>query len=207
MTIKIIPAPRSLKPKIEKLCQQTFAEHQARQPYAFPENSYDLLSQTAIDAAFRSSEGLPIKTSPVIFAAMQDEVMVGYIHLSRHAFMPQVNFPRVNIDDIHVVADHRGTGIGEHLLDHVKSLADQHNWDGVTATIWAGNTASQCLFEKCGFQPNSVSLRYGPDRQASNYPESLKASSGTYFFALTLSLAVNMGVLTFILINWMTTAL
>ncbi len=206
MTIRIIPALRSLKPKIEKLCQKTFAEHQARRPYAILENSYDLLPQTTIDAAFRGPEGLSLKTSPVIFAATLDDVMVGYIQLSRHAFIPQFNFQHVIISDIHVVADHRGIGIGEHLFDRVKSLADQHEWDGVTATIWAGNTASQRLFEKYGFQPNGVNLRHGPDRQASNYPESLKASSDTYSYALPLSLAVNVAVLTFILIKWMTAA-
>jgi len=137
MTIKIIPAPRAMKSEIENRCKQTFAEHQARQPYAFPKNSYGVLSQTTIDTAFCSPEGLPLKTSPVIFTAMLDDDMVGYIQLSRHAFMPDVSFPYVNIDDIHVVTEHRGTGVGEHLLDHVKNLADQHDWDGLTATIWA----------------------------------------------------------------------
>lgn len=198
MTIEIVSAPRSLKSRIEELCQQTFDEHRERQPFAFAENSYDVMIKPLIDQAFRSPEGFPLRHSPVIFAAMQADEMVGYIHISRWA-SDLGTTAYVNIDDIHVVKNHRGNGVGEKLLNHVRALADECDWHNLTATIWAGNAASHDLFARCGFAPSNVTMRYGSDRPATDLPPKPKQEYGQIaFIGLLLLLTTVLLALIFI---------
>jgi ribosomal protein S18 acetylase RimI-like enzyme len=170
MTITIINAPTSLKPKIEALCKQTYADHQRAQPYAFASNLYDLGIQPEINEAFNDVSGSKLDTSPVIFAAMRNNEFLGYIRLSSWSRPGNVVMPNANIDDIYVVSGHHGTGVGDALLNHAKAMADERDWDNLTATVWACNPASQALFERSGFTMQNTTMRYGPDRQSRDYP-------------------------------------
>ncbi len=117
--------------------------------------------------AFCSPKGLPLNSSPVIFVAMHEDELVGYIHISRWAF-DGGTIPYINVEDIHVLKSHRGRGVGEALIKYVKTLADEYEWKNLTATVWAGNDRSQELFARSGFSQRNITMRYGPVRPAEN---------------------------------------
>ena len=91
--------------------------------------------------------------------------------------------------DIHVLREFRQRGIGRALLDHAKGLADELDWDSLTATVWAGNTASKRLFEEFGYTPLNVTYRIGPDRQCQDWPDPVAPSPGYGLWTWALILA------------------
>ena len=163
--LRIVNAPLALKADIRRLCLDTFQAHRLRQPFAFPQNAFDLLLGPLIDRAFTDAQGKAAAISDCLFAAYRGATFCGYVLLSNpNAFDPPP--PALMIYDIHVLHAFRGTGVGRALLAHVKSLADQQGCDNLQATVWQGNDAALNLFRAAGFTPQSQTLRYGLDRQA-----------------------------------------
>lgn len=169
--IEIIPAPLALKPRIEEMSRATFEEHRARQPWAFPENGFEVTVQPNIDVAFQGATREE-KISHTAFVAVLDSEFAGYVILSPWVRRGGPDMPYVNIDDIAVLPEFRRTGVARALLRHVTALSDYRDWDSLQANVWAPNTASAALFASEGFTPACVRYRRGPDRQARDYPTS-----------------------------------
>ena len=167
--IRIIPAPLALKPRILDLSRATYAEHRARQPWAFPENGFETTVVPNVDAAFRQG-GRELQESPSAFAAYLGDDFAGYVLLSSWARPGGLDMPHVSIEDIRVLPEMRGKGVGTALLSHVKALAEARDWDSLVATVWDGNTASQEMFEAAGFHVQARNYRIGPNRSGRNYP-------------------------------------
>ncbi len=168
--IRIVPAPRALKDRIKELARTTFEEHNARQPFAFPGNLLQVSLFRDIDRAFEV-EGKQLDESPVALAAFLGNDFAGYVLLSDWAREDGPDMPSVTVEDIRVLEEHRGRGVGRALLQAVQDRATAQGWDNVTATIWAGNPESEALFNAAGFTEQSKTYRFGPSGQARDYPD------------------------------------
>lgn len=176
--IRITNAPADLKDDIARYCRETFEEHRERQPHAFPKNSFEAILGGGLEKAFRDPSGQPLRESPVIFTAFIGDKFAGYIHLSDWVRPGRTDMPFISITDIYVIPEFRESGVARALIEHVKSLADERDWDNLTANVWSGNTRSDELFRAAGFRQDSVSYRYGPDRPARDWPEPESTPSG-----------------------------
>ena len=171
--IEIRPAPRSVKTRMAALCEQTFEEHRARQPHAFPANGFQQHVAPLIEAAF-SGTLRTLDESPNAYAAFVGDAFAGYVLLSQWARPGGADMPFVSIDDICVEPAFRGRGVARALVRYVRDLAEERGWDSLTAQVWTGNTASEALFRSEGFTPDYIRFRIGPYRQARDYPGMFK---------------------------------
>ena len=167
--VEIRPAPLNVKGRMNALCEQTFDEHRARQPHAFPKNAYQLHVGPLIEAAF-FGRVRSLKVSPNAYAAFVGGDFAGYVLLSPWARPGGADMPYVSIDDICVEPAFRGRGVARALLRHVRALAEERGWDSLIAHVWTGNDASEALFRSEGFIPDYIRFSTGPGRQARDYP-------------------------------------
>ncbi len=186
--LRIVPAPRSLLPEILRCSRETFEEHRARQPWAFPANSFEVMIEGSIKGSFREG-GRTLAESPNLFAAYRGEDFAGYVLLSVWARQDVQYLPYVGIDDICVLPEFRRKGIARALLRHAVALSEERGWDSLKATVWAGNDASDALFRSEGFAVESTKYRTGPDRQCRDYPEAkiLKQVSRLWSWGILLA--------------------
>ncbi len=167
--VRIVPAPLALRGKMSECARATFAAHNARQPFAFPQDRCATAVRNVELAFLDGRRELP--ESPNAFVAMAGEAFAGYVLLSAWARPSAPPMPYVCIEDVYVAEDFRRRGIGTMLVDHVKRLAVERDWDDLTATVWDWNAGSEALFRGSGFTRQSTTYRFGPDRQARNHPD------------------------------------
>jgi GNAT superfamily N-acetyltransferase len=55
------------------------------------------------------------------------------------------------VEPMVVAADHRGSGVGQALFNHVRAEADRHPWDYLTIRPVARNTTAISSFHRWGF--------------------------------------------------------
>ena len=166
---RISPAPLALRERILDAARETLAEHRGRQPYAFPDDFFDVRIAPAIRQAFTSKTGGELAESSRILVAEVGDEFAGYLQLACAPEAGTAAAGYLHIDDIYVVPRYRGEGVGLALLDHIKRRAEADDLDNITATVWAANAASDALFRRAGFEPSSTTFRFGPDRQARPY--------------------------------------
>lgn len=66
-------------------------------------------------------------------------------------------YDRMEIDNIVVLEEHRGSGIGTKLLAHLISLAIEYHVDNITLEVRVSNEIARNLYKKFGF--HEVALR------------------------------------------------
>ena len=188
--IRIRHAPIALKDEITRLCRETYDAHRDAQPFAWAGNYFDVAIQPNLDAAFQDKRGRQLGESQTIFAAMKDGRFSGYIRLADWSSGMGGEIHSGSIEDICVTPEYRGQGIAKALIAHALDLAERHDWDNIDAQVSEWNAASKSLFETSGFTMQSRIYRFGPDRQAQDYPKapvSHLVSPWTWFWlALTL---------------------
>ena len=170
MSIEIKNAPYALKGKIVALCRETYEAHRAAAPQDWPENFFDLFIEPYVQAAFLDAKGRPVKVSPTLFIAEKDGEFAGYYRLSGVPTDPGRDYFSVELQDIYVVPQFRGQGIGAAFVAHAKGLAETHDWDILEATVADWNEGSRRLFEAQGFTVKSRKLAIGPERPARAVP-------------------------------------
>ena len=84
MQVTIRPALDQDRAAIIAASETTWAEHRARQPYAFAENGWDMLMAREYVIAFRDPQGHTVGESGNLFVADADGRVLGYILLSWH---------------------------------------------------------------------------------------------------------------------------
>lgn len=165
MQISIRPAVTADRASIEAASRATWDDHRGRQPYAFPENGWDMLLKRDHEFAFWSGTGQPVGESGNLFVADADGVVVGFVLLSWHLRDDAPDAPNGTVIDIWVQSDWRKKGVGRNLVDFAKIMANAADWDNLTAQVWNG-APSVGLFESADFTPHHVTWRYGPGRPA-----------------------------------------
>ena len=66
-------------------------------------------------------------------------------------------YDRIEIDNIEVSEEHRGSGIGTKLMAHLVSLAIELRVDNITLEVRVSNEVARNLYKKFGFR--EVALR------------------------------------------------
>jgi ribosomal protein S18 acetylase RimI-like enzyme len=166
MNITISECPKHHLDTILEASKNTDNAHRARQPYAFPENSWELGLKNEFSDAFLDAKGQPVAKSQNLLIAEVDGILAGYILLPWHARDDAPAFNTGSIHDIHVFEQFRSMAVGDAMLEKAKSIADAHGWDDLVAMVWAGNIHSENLFRRAGFADEVKVLRYGPTSQA-----------------------------------------
>lgn len=166
------------RPTIEAASRATWDEHRVRQPYAFPENGWDMLLRRDHEFPFLSGTRQPVDESGNLFVADADGTVAGFILLSWLLCADAPFAPNGTVIDIRTHPDWRNKGVGRNLVDFAKDMADRANWDNLTAQVW-DDAASEGLFEAASFTPQNVTWRYRPDRPAQLIkPRVKKAENG-----------------------------
>ena len=199
--IEITPAPIALKGRITELCRETYAAHRDAQPFAWPENFFDVAIQPLLNAAFQDKRGRPLEESPTLFSATKDGQFVGYLRLANWSSGLGGEIHSGSIEDICVIPENRGQGGARALIAHARHLAEQHDWDNLTAQVSEWNAASNTLFKNSGFTVQSRNYRIGPDRQAQEYPiaSARKLFSPWDWFWIALTVVILSALLVFLM--------
>ena len=79
-----------------------------------------------------------------------DDVSVGYLEYS-------LIYDRIELDNIKVVDEYQGQGIGTKLLAHLISLAIEYHVINITLEVRVSNEIARNLYKKFGFR--EVALR------------------------------------------------
>lgn len=108
--------------------------------------------------------GLKNHPTTLIFLAYQKGRPVGLATCFR-GFSTFAALPLVNISDLAVLPEHRGTGIGRQLLSAVEQKARDLNCCKVTLEVQENNAIARRAYEQSGF----TQAVYGPDTGGSLY--------------------------------------
>ncbi len=89
------------------------------------------------------------------YVAMQDKVPVGYIIFKlkdsiESAF--KYSSRTIYIDQVLVLENYKGAGIGEQLMDKAYAFAREHEVDRIELDHWSMNLTARYFFDKHGFQ-------------------------------------------------------
>lgn len=68
-------------------------------------------------------------------------------------FSTFVGAPLLNVHDIVVHADQRGTGVGQALLSHVENVASQRGCCKLTLEVLSNNHKALKAYDRAGFKP------------------------------------------------------
>lgn len=190
--IEIIPAPLAFKSEMKDLARHTFDAHRARQPFAFPENLFELMDH--VGGAFENGR-TPYDPSPCAYCATMDGAFAGYVILSGIEDAKDMLLPTVNIEDISVLPQFQRQGVAVALIRTVLQRAEQEKWGNVKATVWHGNSGSEALFRDLGFADQCKTLRFGPttqipDIKVHSAPSGSKRSIDWMFWIVLIALAI-----------------
>ena len=103
-------------------------------------------------------EGLISKNDSVVFLALMDQNTVGFTQLFR-SFSSVAMRPILILNDLYVVPEKRGKGIGEALLEHAKTYCQQLNFKGLALETAVDNPA-QKLYERLGWEKDTHCFHY-----------------------------------------------
>ena len=102
------------------------------------------------DVLARLVPGLRMHPTTIVFLAYVDENAVG-IATCFLGFSTFAARPLINIHDLAVLPEHRGTGVGRSLLDAVERKARSLGCSKVTLEVQELNTVARNLYEAVGF--------------------------------------------------------
>ena len=99
------------------------------------------------------------KDESVIFLAMEDERVLGFIQL--YPLFASVALQSLwLLNDLFVVESARKQGVGETLIKHAEQFADETGSRGLFLRTATDNFAAQKLYEKCGWVRDETFYRY-----------------------------------------------
>lgn len=69
--------------------------------------------------------------------------------------------PLINIHDFVVLAEYRGRGVSQHLLEAVEAAASERGCCKITLEVLSGNEAARAAYAKFGFRDYTLDARAG----------------------------------------------
>ncbi len=72
-------------------------------------------------------------------------------------------YDRMEIDNISVLEEHRGSGIGTKLMAHLIGLAIEYRVDNITLEVRISNEVARNLYKKFGFHEVAIRKYYYGD--------------------------------------------
>ena len=94
----------------------------------------------------------------VVFLAYLNQRAVGFTQLFR-SFSSVSMSPILILNDLYVLPNQRGKGIGEALLEHAKTYCQQLNYKGLALETAVDNPA-QKLYERLGWEKDTHCFHY-----------------------------------------------
>ena len=116
----------------------------------------DLFKAGGTKYTHKSLEEKLAKEDEIIFVAMEDNEVVGYIFCVFEKTEDTVNTygkKTLYIDDLCVDQNHRRKGIGQSLYAHTKNFAKYNGFDRVTLHVWECNPKARMFYESLGMKP------------------------------------------------------
>lgn len=111
-----------------------------------------------IDLATRFLQDRVSRNESIIFLAFENDTPVGFTQL--YTTYSSVTLQSVFIlNDLYVDKNHRGSGIGEALLNKAKEFCREMNYKGLALETAIDNPA-QKLYEKLGWKKDTASFHY-----------------------------------------------
>ena len=86
----------------------------------------------------------------------QDDESIAFLEYS-------LIYDRMEIDNIVVLEEHRGSGIGTKLLAHLISLAIEYHVENITLEVRISNEIARNLYKKFGFHEVAIRKYYYGD--------------------------------------------
>jgi GNAT superfamily N-acetyltransferase len=131
--------------------------HYLRYAAALGERADDTIAATVWSWLLARTHGMEC-----VLAVGGDDELVGFAH-----FRP---FPRTLdgneacfLDDVWVTESHRGTGLAETLIDHVRATARDRGWTHVRWVAEARNARARALYERIAEDAHLVTYRIAVD--------------------------------------------
>ena len=97
---------------------------------------------------------------PILVAVDENDIALGYAFcILQEAEGDNLKpIKTLYVDDLCVLEDSRGKGIGTLLYENVKELAKQMGCYHVTLNVWCLNSGAMKFYEKCGLKPLKVTM-------------------------------------------------
>ena len=96
-----------------------------------------------------------------IFAAMEEEAMLGYCFCQWRVYQDSTALTdrkELYIDDLCLDSAARGSGVAEKLYRHVCAWAKENGCNYITLNVWCGNDRAMRFYEKMGLKPRSITM-------------------------------------------------
>ena len=153
MSITIRPAVEADIPRLEDLLYQVHGLHAEGRPDLFLPGCKKYTAGQ-LRALLADRENTPI------FAAIRDELLVGYCFCVKQtqtaASMAKIT--TLYVDDLCVDASMRGQGVGKALYDHAVAYAREQGYYNLTLNVWACNPSAMAFYQKCGLAVQKVGM-------------------------------------------------
>ena len=100
------------------------------------------------------------ESRPILVAVDENDIALGYAFCILQEAEGDNLMPikTLYVDDLCVLEDSRGKGIGTLLYENVKELAKQLGCYHVTLNVWCLNSGAMKFYEKCGLKPLKVTM-------------------------------------------------
>lgn len=175
-------------PSIIEISNLTYREHATYNPEAFDTEFVNGPLEEWFRKSFENRN-----TAETIIVCLDGATVVGHVAFTIVDYpvgSPPMLEKTASISDISFSQNYRGRGLGQQAIQFLIPTLRKRGVTQVEAQIWAGNTASEKLFESMGFNNNyrHVSLRLG-EVQAF-MPQQTSRKWGTWKFNVFLLLVV-----------------
>ena len=132
--------------RLATLSRTTQTEHASRLPDIFDAED----TPVSVDAYSNIVKG---KIDGAVLVAESDGQIVGHagFYLMPMPATTDRHHITATVLDVSIAEGYRGQGIGRQLLDKLKSAAKDRGATDMRAQVWRGNTVSEALFDKVGF--------------------------------------------------------
>lgn len=96
----------------------------------------------------------------LVLLALQESKAVGLLN-AFEAFSTFAAAPLLNIHDVYVVPQLRGTGVGRALFEHAERIARHRGYCKMTLEVLSGNLPAQRLYRARGFEAYALDETMG----------------------------------------------
>lgn len=93
-------------------------------------------------------------TNTKVAVAVEDDVVLGFISFEARSKIKRF----LNINNLYVIAEARGKGVGTQLLEWVINFAKAHGYQYIDLDVLEGNPAAMKLYNRYGFKGEFRSL-------------------------------------------------
>lgn len=179
MTFRIRKGLKQDLPRLKDYAAQTYRDHQARHPQAFPVQ-HERHMDDRFNAAFRNASEIDFAESPnLLVAETEDGHLAGYILLSWFAGRPEGTGYVAQVEDIFTIPKYRNQGVARGLLMEARRMVGVDGLHGLKASVWAGTPGSEDVFQALDFIPERTVLYYGPPSPSASQTAAPEGKSDT----------------------------